>query len=151
MTAFSWACGNESLDFMHILFDRGADVNLDNRSGKTPCYVAASCGHENVVRTLHELGADLHLMDQFGTTPCLIAAQKGHSNVVNFLLCKGAELLRTCHVRDSSSSFLFKTHKINNHTHLHLHLLLIIMMMMMMMMIIIIIIIIIWHTIPYIH
>ena len=54
-------------------------------------HYAASQGHVNIVKTLHDNGADLDAKDESSVTPLFLAAQRGHANVVRQLLEKGSK------------------------------------------------------------
>ena len=53
--------------------------------------MAASRGHEAVVRLLLEAGADKEAKNNGGWTPLIIAAMNGHEAIVRLLLEAGAD------------------------------------------------------------
>ena len=74
------------------LLEKGADVALKDKEGRTALYSAAWNGHEAVVETLLQKGADVALKDKYGQTALYLAAQNGHEAVVEKLLQKGADV-----------------------------------------------------------
>jgi ankyrin repeat protein len=59
--------GNQTLDAVTLLLERGADVDAFNSAGLTPLHVAAERGEDEVVALLIERGAD-HVPDKLGRT-----------------------------------------------------------------------------------
>lgn len=72
----------------------GADVNATGKYGRTALEVAASRGHEAVVRLLLERGADVNAKDKYrGETALRAAVSGGHEVVMRLLLERGAVYL----------------------------------------------------------
>jgi ankyrin repeat protein len=67
------------------LLAAGANINHQNRNGRTPLFWAASRGHTETVRTLLEAGADVNLADNDSKTPLSLATEEGHTAIVNLL------------------------------------------------------------------
>jgi ankyrin repeat protein len=71
-----------------------AAVNLQDNSGETPLFYAASGGNTEAARLLVEKGALLHIQDQKGNTVLHAAtkARKHSASIINYLLEKSAML-----------------------------------------------------------
>jgi ankyrin repeat protein len=69
----------------------GANPETRDIDDSTALIVAATCGHENIVRKLVEYGSNIQAKNTHWTTPLLAAAKNGHSSIVRFLLDKGAD------------------------------------------------------------
>lgn len=66
-------------------------LNATNCWGETSVHLAASAGHENVLRVLIAGKCDVNLKDQWGRTPLRTARECGETGVVNLLQEVGAE------------------------------------------------------------
>lgn len=69
-------CGR--LDIIRTLVQRGVDVNVKDRAGRTAAHEAARNGHVPVLRLLHDLGADLSVKSLRGVSVAHQAAFGGH-------------------------------------------------------------------------
>ena len=76
---------------VQLLLERGAEVNVQNKYGETPLYMAAWSGHSDVVKMLLDGGAKPDLVTKLGCTPMHMAASNGHIKVVQLLLESGAK------------------------------------------------------------
>ena len=66
----------DSYSRMHsisFLLDRGADVNICDRSGISPLHKAAERGHIEVINALLDKGANIEARDAIGNTPLFYA------------------------------------------------------------------------------
>ncbi|KAH0594295.1 hypothetical protein MHUMG1_08134 [Metarhizium humberi] len=83
--------GEEVMILAFLLAERGADIDIRDRHGRTPLSWAAKNGHEAVVKLLLEKGANTETTENhYRQTPLLRAAKNGHKAVVKLLLEKGA-------------------------------------------------------------
>jgi ankyrin repeat protein len=73
------------IDFARMLIERGAMIDAQGISGKTPLHLAAEHGQTEVVRLLLERGADAHVRDEFGKTPFELGSRRGHHEIVELL------------------------------------------------------------------
>ena len=76
---------------MRALIDSGADVNKANDQGETPLLVAASNGHEVIVRALIDSWVDVNKTPNDSKTPLRFAASNGHDAVARMLIDSGAD------------------------------------------------------------
>ncbi|KAG9398935.1 hypothetical protein AC1031_014017 [Aphanomyces cochlioides] len=74
---------------IHTLVARGADVNYQDKDGRTPLTRAATIGHLYVTKVLLAYGADAELADEDGWSPLHLASSYGHWIVVDALLAHG--------------------------------------------------------------
>ena len=80
-----------NLEAVQRALDNGAEVDFQNKKGKTALMLAASNGHTATVKLLIDHGADINLQDYFGTTAIIVAATAGHTETAQFLAQKGAD------------------------------------------------------------
>jgi uncharacterized caspase-like protein len=66
-------------EIVHLLIEKGADVNIVNVSGYTPLSVAVASGHTNIVRILLDAGAEIN--DDYLN----IAQKKGYTTIARML------------------------------------------------------------------
>jgi len=74
-----------------LLYNNGADINIQDKQGWTPLHWAARYGREATVELLLDKGADINIQDKQGWTPLHWAAYNGHEAIVQLLLAKGAD------------------------------------------------------------
>ncbi|XP_063397028.1 uncharacterized protein LOC134681361 isoform X1 [Mytilus trossulus] len=76
-------------DIVEMLLKFNLDVNVRDKMGRTPLYLAAEEGHTIIVKLLLTHGCDLHLYRQDywhrGETPIYIASSKGYLDIVKLL------------------------------------------------------------------
>jgi ankyrin repeat protein len=89
-TALMWAV--PSLEKVRLLVARGANVNAQSDTGRTPLLVAASYpGTAEVLQLLLGSGADLRAQDKGGTTALALAVRASDISVVRFLIERGLD------------------------------------------------------------
>jgi len=87
-----------SHDFMRLLIERGASVNVRTNDGKTALMLAAeedqstAPGDRETVEILLNAGADPNVSDRSGWTALMYAAKCGGTDVARTLLKHGADL-----------------------------------------------------------
>jgi len=91
VTALHWCTGDVAK--VHLLLDRGSDVNKASRFGRTPLLVAAGTyGTLETVKLLLQKGAEVNVVDSAGYTPLNAAANVDNAAVAKLLIEKGASL-----------------------------------------------------------
>ena len=89
---------SESLDATDIteirtLLEAGSDVDVRNKYGVTPLWIASQKGHTGIVKLLLEAKADVNAARKTnGVTPLFMASQNGHTEVVKLLLAAKADV-----------------------------------------------------------
>lgn len=71
-----------------------ASIHAHGADGRTALHVAASLGHEDLVRTLLDAQANVDASTDAGCTALHLATTRGHAGVVELLLAAGADVLR---------------------------------------------------------
>lgn len=67
-------------------------INEKDEKGRTPLYVAAAAGHEDMAWLLVNSGADLNARDRGGYTALMRAKALGFDGIARLLLAKGADI-----------------------------------------------------------
>lgn len=80
------------IEIVEVLIEKGAKVNLHDKSGTTALYVASRNGHEEVMDLLLRKGADVNLCNVDGHSPLYAASFNGSKSCVDNLLIKGANV-----------------------------------------------------------
>ena len=82
--------GHVEVTWIHA--ERGADLNVREKSGSTPVMRAAKQGQVKVVLLLAERGADLNVNEKSGMIAVTRAAKQGQVEVVRLFAERGADL-----------------------------------------------------------
>jgi len=81
---------------IRALIKAGADVDVRNKYGVTPLWIASEYGHIEVVELLLEAGSDVNAARRTdGVTSLMISSQKGHIEVVKLILEAGGDVNTT--------------------------------------------------------
>ncbi|XP_071494843.1 fibronectin type 3 and ankyrin repeat domains 1 protein-like [Diadema setosum] len=88
-------------DMVELLISHGADVIMQNGSGKDALMLACFAGHLKVVRQLRAQGASWDTKDLGGSTALHWAVDGGNKDVVQWAIMDGSKI----DVRDSSSGW----------------------------------------------
>jgi ankyrin repeat protein len=75
------ATGENCVDTVTLLLDRGADINVKDDDGRTALITAAAGGMTDVVRVLLQRGADMDLEDHLGRTAGMYAATANREEI----------------------------------------------------------------------
>ena len=90
VTALMWAVQKANMAMVKLLLSKGADVNAQDREGRTALLFAVRAELLSIAETLIMYMGDLDLQDDGGRTPIMLAASKGHIDVLYMLIDRGA-------------------------------------------------------------
>lgn len=81
-------------DVVRELIKGGAQVNLKDKSQRTPLYYVCQRGSAEAVQALIDAGSDVNAVDSYGLTPLYFAVgnQKHKKEVVELLIAHGADI-----------------------------------------------------------
>ena len=91
-TAMWHAASNGHLEFVQMLVEKGADMEMVDSRGWSPLMAAFSCFHEEVARYLLEQGANIDRTDNYGCTLLWNGARWGDLELVQMLVEHGADM-----------------------------------------------------------
>lgn len=86
------------LSIIHCYMENGGNLNIYDKKGQTPLFLAAKAGDNEMVKCLVKLGANVNAPNKDGLTPLRAALPKwaekveGHESVLSTLVEEGAEL-----------------------------------------------------------
>ena len=83
--ALCWAAAQNDIIAAQELLTSELNVNAADYDGRTALHLAASEGHERMVKFLLSQGADPTLVDRWGATPSRDAEREGHTALTNLL------------------------------------------------------------------
>ena len=83
---------DNDLETFKALFEKGAELNLQNKYGWTPLHVAIRRDRRDMVAYLLDEGADINRLDGVGWTPLMEAVMDDMTELVGFLVEKGADV-----------------------------------------------------------
>ncbi|MDA3895428.1 MAG: ankyrin repeat domain-containing protein, partial [Desulfobacteraceae bacterium] len=79
----------ENPEIVKLLIDKGADINLSNRSKTTALMGAVAMGHPKVAKYLIQQNADLSLTNHLDYTALHIAVDRGNEALIDLLMNTG--------------------------------------------------------------
>ncbi len=92
MTLLHAVCRDGHQDFVAILIQRGAEVNLPDKEGRTAIHYAVMSGNSKLVEYLLDLGSNPNLLTKKKETPLHFAAKYSGLETVQFLIEHGARI-----------------------------------------------------------
>lgn len=94
-TALMMAAASGNLQLVHLLIERGADVNARKRDGSSALIYAVWHSSPKMIRSLLDQGADPNARLVDGRSALVIAAEQDRLPVLTLLLAKGARARTT--------------------------------------------------------
>ncbi|EHK47127.1 hypothetical protein TRIATDRAFT_217580 [Trichoderma atroviride IMI 206040] len=85
------ALATDNSEIVHLLIEKGADLNIRDSSGKTAMMFAAWDKNSEILRMLVENGANLDMVDDKGVCALHYAVVSGSVDCVRILLAAGAD------------------------------------------------------------
>ncbi|GMB00153.1 ankyrin repeat domain-containing protein [Pelosinus sp. IPA-1] len=90
-TALLSASFYKKTDLVHLLLERQAAVNIQDKQGRTSLHYASAMGAEDIVTMLLEAGANPNLQDKQGRTSLMEAYSKQQAKIAEILKNAGAD------------------------------------------------------------
>lgn len=115
-------------EIVEILLKNHADVNRQDKLGRTPLYMATTTNSEKVIDLLVvNAKANLNLAEKHGRTPLHEAAKCGYNHIAKILIDNGADLFakdkkgRTAKDIATRRGILkkYNIHNVEKHSNLH--------------------------------
>lgn len=88
---FLWSVASGCTDVVKLLYKKDQRIDLQDKTGLSPLFVASDFGYSDIVKFLLENGANVEQRSN-GSTPLLISIQKGHVGIARLLLEHGAQV-----------------------------------------------------------
>lgn len=86
-----YACVSCSTQIVKLLVSLKADESVCNKKGQTAFLLAASNGHDDILKFL-DIGSYVDVADNRGWTPLMHAVAMAHVGTAKFLLQNGADV-----------------------------------------------------------
>ena len=84
--------GTGYIHLVNMLLDKGAQVEIKDKYGCTPLFMAAAFGQNDIVCRLVSAGADVNTKNNFGISAFAKASAEGHIDVVKMLIKSGSQI-----------------------------------------------------------
>ena len=98
-------------DLVHLLLEKGAQIDLQDSTGLSPLMVSCSSGHTELTRILLVRGANVNLLNEEGITALMISSKKGDTEIVELLLKYKADV----NIESLNGSNAIRLSRENNH------------------------------------
>lgn len=72
---------------VELLLNKTLDVDAKDNLGRTPLYLAAAAGQDEIMEVLIKAGADVNLRNNYSYTPLLTAATAGEYTFIILMNC----------------------------------------------------------------
>lgn len=95
MSALCIAAQEGHVEVVRSLAERGANMEVSDRTERIPLYLAVEREHAEIVRLLADRGVDTNVVYRNSFTLLLVACQEGHLEVVKLLVERGANIHHT--------------------------------------------------------
>ena len=79
---------NGNVPFLEFLLERGEDVDVADRFGRSPLHYAVAAGQDDTVELLLNKGANIHALTNRDETPLHLAARYDQAHLIPYLLFK---------------------------------------------------------------
>jgi ankyrin repeat protein len=90
MSALHFASLHGHLPAVNLLLQR-TDVNVQDKDGYTPLFLATRSGHIPIIKALINRGANVNAQNKLGNTPLYEAVRRANLPIVKLLYSKGAD------------------------------------------------------------
>ncbi|AAF44362.1 ankyrin repeat gene family protein [Fowlpox virus] len=91
-----------------LLINKGADVNVRNRYGKTPIHLACMYSKIGNIKVLIKNGANVNERDNYGITPLMICSREGKVSNMEYLLANGADVNQTDYDKNTALTYAIR-------------------------------------------
>ncbi|WP_419198621.1 ankyrin repeat domain-containing protein [Wolbachia endosymbiont of Rhagoletis cingulata] len=80
-----YAVHYSNFDMVSFLIDKGANIEIRSKEGKTPLHLAVEEAKQNIINLLLDRGADIEAKNNDGRTPLYLAAYNNDSDIIKLL------------------------------------------------------------------
>jgi len=110
-TALHRAVAANSVEVVSLLIEKGARVDVTDKSGRTPLHWAAVVDATRCANVLVSNGADINAVSSTGSTPLHMACDLGKQKFVQYALSAGGDV----QAEDKAGMKPYDLAKLNNH------------------------------------
>jgi len=95
--ALHWALENDDLELIKIMISKGANINIEDATGKTPLFYAIDSGNIEIIKLIIEYGGDVNYnSEQYGSSLLYASNSKAlrdeeKAEVIKILINHGAD------------------------------------------------------------